>query len=226
MKLKNFNQFILENRDLGQAEADSIELGKTAQSIKDLLDLGLINDSGYRREFSEVVRSYKKIVKGLQLNPKEKIDLEILKKLGKLSGINAIHSLDSPAADALFAKGLHMVSSPTQLMNGTIVFSLDPNYRRADGWGIGFFPGPKIIRRMMPKGINIGVWGRRLGSMDILIKKFPNTSSEPDFFSQAMLWAAENIDFDHVKQNPEPATWKYYTKKTVKNKEHKHNENN
>ncbi len=122
-------------------------------------------------------------------------------------------ALATEGANQLMALGLHMVSSRTQLVNGNIIFSLDQNYAPSNGWGIGFFAGPKLIRRMMPKGINIGVWGRRTGSMDFKIKRFPAEMPDLEFFDTAMQWAAENIDFEHAKRNPEPTTWKYYTKK-------------
>ena len=215
MKLLKFSQYISENRDIEGAESQAVELGKTSAKINRLVELGLVDDAGYRNEFKKIVDSYRKLVKGLELNYQQHEDIEILKNLNQLSGMNTLIGLESDGAKALFAKGLHMVSSPTQLMNGTIVFSLDPNYRSKDGWGIGFFPGPKVIRRMTPKGINIGIWNRRggLGSMNIEIKKFRDTGSAANFFNQAMLWAAEKIDFEHATLYPEPTAWKYNVKK-------------
>jgi len=215
MKLLKFAQYISENRDITDAESQATGLGKTAINLKRLVDLGLIDDSGYKDEFKKIVSAYQRLVKGLKLNYKEQEDLEILKNLGELSGINTLAGLGSDGAKALFAKGLHMVSSPRQLMNGTVVFSLDPNYRVKDGWGIGFFPGPKVIRRMTPKGINVGIWSRRggLGSMNIEIKKFREVTSTADFFNTAMLWASEKIDFEHATLYPEPTEWKYNVKK-------------
>jgi len=127
-------------------------------------------------------------------------------------------ALETEGAKQLMALGLHMVSSRTQLINGNIIFSLDQNYAPSNGWGIGFFAGPKLIRRMMPKGINLGVWGRTSGSMDFKIKRFSHAEgytkmSDLEFFDKAMQWAAENIDFEHAKANPSSYTWKYYTKK-------------
>jgi len=215
MKLLKFSQYISENRDIKGAESQAVELGKTSAKINRLVELGLVDDAGYRDEFKKIVDSYRKLVKGLDLNYQQHEDIEILKNLNQLSGINTLTGLESDGAKALFAKGLHMVSSPTQLMNGTIVFSLDPAYRSKDGWGIGFFPGPKVIRRMTPKGINIGIWNRAggMGSMNIEIKKFRDTGSAANFFNQAMLWAAEKIDFEHATLYPEPTAWKYNVKK-------------
>ena len=213
MKLLKFNQYISENRDLSQQEAEAAELGKAADRINRLVTLGLVDDAGYRREYVRILDSYRKMVKGLKLDLKDAEDLEILKRLGTMSGVTSIRGLESEGAKALFAKGLHMVSSPTQLINGSLVFSLDPEYRRRDGWGIGFFPGPRVVRRMTPKGINIGVWGRSYGSMDVNIKAFKNTSDDLDFYNTAMLWAADNIDFEKARENPEPQVWKYYAKR-------------
>lgn len=215
MKLLKFSQYISENRDIEGAESQAVELGKTSAKINRLVELGLVDDAGYRNEFKKIVDSYRKLVKGLELNYQQHEDIEILNNLNQLSGMNTLIGLETDGAKALFAKGLHMVSSPTQLMNGTIVFSLDPNYRSKDGWGIGFFPGPKVIRRMTPKGINVGIWSRRggLGSMNVEIKKFRDTGSAANFFNQAMLWAAEKIDFEHATLYPEPTAWKYNVKK-------------
>ena len=52
-----------------------------------------------------------------------------------------------------------------------------------------------------------------MGSMNIEIKKFRDTRSIADFFNQAMLWAAEKIDFEHATLYPEPTAWKYNVKK-------------
>ena len=215
MKLLKFSQYISENRDIEGAESQAVELGKTSAKINRLVELGLVDDAGYRNEFKKIVDSYRKLVKGLELNYQQHEDIKILNNLNQLSGMNTLIGLETDGAKALFAKGLHMVSSPTQLMNGTIVFSLDPEYRSKDGWGIGFFPGPKVIRRMTPKGINIGIWSRRggMGSMNIEIKKFRDTGSAANFFNQAMLWAAEKIDFEHATLYPEPTAWKYNVKK-------------
>ena len=63
---------------------------------------------------------------------------------------------------------------------------------------------------MTPKGIDLGIYGRSQGSMDIRIKDFSNTTSSAlDFFNTAMLWAAEKIDFEHATLYPEPSAWKY-----------------
>jgi hypothetical protein len=185
-------------------------------SLDFLLSSGLIDESGYNAEIKKILDTFTKWMKGNALNPREKEDLEILLEIAEESGIAALRALSSDGAKALFDQGLHLVSSPTQLANGNLVFSLDPNYRSKNGWGIGFFPGPKRIRRMTPKGINLGIWGRYHGSMDVTIKRFLNTSTDSEFFDMAMQWAAENVDFEHAKLYPEEGQWKYYKKKKGK----------
>lgn len=157
-------------------------------------DLGLVDDTEYAAQ-------------------KRAIRREVYMASGPLGIADIKAALETEGAKQLMALGLHMVSSRTQLVHGNIIFSLDPTYTPSNGWGIGFFAGPKLIRRMMPKGINLGVWGRETGSMDFMIKRFPDKMPDLEFFDTAMQWAAENIDFKHAKQNPEPTTWKYYTKK-------------
>ena len=215
MKLLNFSNYILESAEPNNSNIDIDQLKSTLAELNYLLSIGVISGRDAKSEITKLQKDIWQIknidVKKLDANSAEYIDDLI--KLGDDTGLAALATLKSDGAKALIAKGVYMVSSITQLGNGSLIFSVDPNYRRSDGWGIGFFPGPKIIRRMTPKGINIGVWSRTSGSMDILIKKFNDTGSDLEFYNTAMLWAAENIDFEHAKLYPENQVWKYYKKK-------------
>lgn len=215
MKLLTFSNYILESAEPNNSSVDTDQLKSTLTELNYLLSIGVISGRDAKSEITKLQKDIWQIknidVKKLDANSAEYIDDLI--KLGDDTGLAALATLKSDGAKALIAKGVYMVSSITQLGNGSLIFSVDPNYRRSDGWGIGFFPGPKIIRRMTPKGINIGVWSRTYGSMDILIKKFKDTGSDLEFYNTAMLWAAENIDFEHAKLYPENQVWKYYKKK-------------
>lgn len=215
MKLLTFSNYILESAEPNNSNVDTDQLKSTLAELNYLLSIGVISGRDAKSEITKLQKDIWQIknidVKKLDANSAEYIDDLI--KLGDDTGLAALATLKSDGAKALIAKGVYMVSSITQLGNGSLIFSVDPNYRRSDGWGIGFFPGPKIIRRMTPKGINIGVWSRTSGSMDILIKKFNDTGSDLEFYNTAMLWAAENIDFEHAKLYPENQVWKYYKKK-------------
>ena len=215
MKLLNFSNYILESAEPNNSNVNIDQLKSTLTELNYLLSIGVISGRDAKSEITKLQKDIWQIknidVKKLDANSAEYIDDLI--KLGDDTGLAALATLKSDGAKALIAKGVYMVSSITQLGNGSLIFSVDPNYRRSDGWGIGFFPGPKIIRRMTPKGINIGVWSRTSGSMDILIKKFKDTGSDLEFYNTAMLWAAENIDFEHAKLYPENQVWKYYKKK-------------
>ena len=215
MKLLTFSNYILESAEPNNSNVDTDQLKSTLTELNYLLSIGVISGRDAKSEITKLQKDIWQIknidVKKLDANSAEYIDDLI--KLGDDTGLAALATLKSDGAKALIAKGVYMVSSITQLGNGSLIFSVDPNYRRSDGWGIGFFPGPKIIRRMTPKGINIGVWSRTYGSMDILIKKFNDTGSDLEFYNTAMLWAAENIDFEHAKLYPENQVWKYYKKK-------------
>lgn len=219
MQLLKFKQYITEARELSTEDMSMVKkLGETSKRLDYLMQMGLIDDSGYRKEIGEVTRTTYKFIKGLALNPKEEADLEIIKKLGSETGLAALNALNTQGALDLAAQGLHLVSSPTQLANGNLVWSIDPNYRRANGWGIGFFPEIRGIRRMTPKQVNLGVrWGMP-GSMDVLIKKWPYRDHPTNlkFYDEAMQWAAANIDFEDVKRKPQENAWKYYTKRTIR----------
>jgi hypothetical protein len=128
-------------------------------------------------------------------------------------------ALESPEADLLRARGLEMVSSKTQMLNGNIIWA-KPGYGRAEGWGIGFFASIKAIRRMTPKGINLTRF-RYEGSMDIIMKRFNNLNIQTDleFYKIAMKWANDHIDWDQVEEaerQRDPEVWRYYVKNKTK----------
>ena len=111
--------------------------------------------------------------------------------------------MDSPEYRELQSHGLELVSSKTQLLNGSILFGF-PGYRPYDGYAIGLYPGPKLIRRMTPKGIDLGIRFRRKGSMDFRIKDLRNIP-EDSFYRVAMRWILDHIDLEDpqfsVKRN-------------------------
>jgi hypothetical protein len=119
--------------------------------------------------------------------------------------------VNSPEYQELQDHGLELVSSKTQLFNGSILFGF-PGYRPHDGYGIGLFPGPKVIRRMTPKGIWTGVRGRRpygIGSMDIRIKDL-RTIPGDQFYRVAMRWILDHIDFEDPQFSVKHNTRKGY----------------
>ena len=212
MKLLTFSNYIAESNEPDQANSETFDrINSTLTELNYYVSIGILRDSEFRKQLSQLTKELFNYHRGIVSSPSRY--MEDLIKLGDTSGLAVLTALGSEGTKALIANGLYLVSSITQLGNGSLIFSVDPNYRRSDGWGIGFFPGPKIIRRMTPKGINIGVWSRTYGSMDILIKKFKDTGSDLEFYNTAMLWAAENIDFEHAKLYPENQVWKYYKKK-------------
>ena len=212
MKLLTFSNYIAESNEPDRANSETFDrINSTLTELNYYVSIGILRDSEFRKQLSQLTKELFNYHRGIVSSPSRY--MEDLIKLGDTSGLAVLTALGSEGTKALIANGLYLVSSITQLGNGSLIFSVDPNYRRSDGWGIGFFPGPKIIRRMTPKGINIGVWSRTSGSMDILIKKFNDTGSDLEFYNTAMLWAAENIDFEHAKLYPENQVWKYYKKK-------------
>ena len=55
--------------------------------------------------------------------------------------------------------------------------------------------------------------GRNLSNFFLInIKYFKDTLTGLDFYNKAMLWAAENIDFEQAALYPEKSIWKYYKK--------------
>lgn len=166
------------------------------EELKQLLSTGLIS----RQEYSAGMR---RAGREEYLNSEDGINS---------AEINQI--LNTDGAKKLIAAGLHHVSSKTQLMNGNVVFSLDPDYHSAMGWGIGFFSGIRAVRRMTPKKVKGLVWRRDEGSMDIVIRQFSSETADLEFFDNAMAWAADHIDFNITQDRLDnPRDWKYYVNK-------------
>jgi len=106
--------------------------------------------------------------------------------------------LDSPEYKELQQHGLELVSSKTQLLNGSILFGY-PGYIPSNQFAIGLYPGPKVIRRNCPKGINMGIRTRKdgIGSMDAVIKTF-NFVEPHQFYQVCMRWILDHIDFKSI----------------------------
>jgi hypothetical protein len=196
--IKRFNSFINED------ESSEEKLAKLAR----LKDLGLIDPTQYREDSKSVKRDAMLAA-----------DDKGLEKGSAIPELKEV--LRSPEAQVLRDRGLVVVSSVTQLLNGTLVWA-KPGFRRADGWGLGFFPGPSKIRRMTPKVINLGVWGRSggIGSMDVEMKAIPKSaySNEAEFYRVSMKWAADHIDWDQLEAAERRGrdTWRYYVKGKTK----------
>ena len=194
--LKKFTAFLNED------ESSEEQLAKLAR----LRDLGLLEPDQYRADSKGIRRDAM-----LSATSRGEHAGTALPEIREV--------LDSPEAQLLKDKGLEVVSSPTQLLNGTLVWA-KPGYSRANGWGLGFFPGPSKIRRMTPKGLNLGVWGRRVGSMDVEMKAIPTSvyANETDFYRIAMKWAAEHIDWNQLEmaERQGQSAWRYYVKGKTK----------
>jgi hypothetical protein len=194
--LKKFTAFLNED------ESSEEQLAKLAR----LRDLGLLEPDQYRADSKGIRRDAM-----LSATSRGEHAGTALPEIREV--------LDSPEAQLLKDKGLEVVSSPTQLLNGTLVWA-KPGYSRANGWGLGFFPGPSKIRRMTPKGLNLGIWGRRVGSMDVEMKAIPTSAyaNETEFYRIAMKWAAEHIDWNQLEmaERQSREAWRYYVKGKTK----------
>jgi hypothetical protein len=137
---------------------------------------------------------------------KKKGPSAMIKHLPEIAAITQL-----PEYGELQEKGLELVSSRTQLLNGSIIFAY-PGYRRHNGYAIGLFPGPKLIRRMTPKGIWTGVRGRTpygYGSMDFRIKELRDIPEE-QFYRVAMRWILDHIDLEDPEFSVKRKTRKGY----------------
>jgi hypothetical protein len=180
----------------------------------------MIDDHEARAQIKELTQSFYKNMSSDQIGQRgSEESFELLKTLGEVTGFAALKALSSPGAQALKEKGLYMVSTLRQLSNGNLIWSLDQNYQRHDGWAIGFFPVVRKVRRMTPKGIDIGVysqWRQRTGGMDVIMKEYAWDMPIDSFFNTAMFWAAENVDFEHTVSVTDPKKARYLSKRTTK----------
>lgn len=116
--------------------------------------------------------------------------------------------VNSPEYRELQEHGLEIVSSRTQILRGNIIIGF-PGYRPYDGYAIGIYPDVKKIRRMTPKGIDLGLWMRRIGSMDFLIKKLDFVPDD-QFYRVAMRWILDHIDLEDPEFSVKRKTRKGY----------------
>jgi len=192
MRIKNFNQYINEAEDL--------------ENLARLRDLGMIEPHEYRAGARDLGRNAMMAAAERGEHPSS-----------ALPDIKA--ALESPEADLLRARGLEMVSSRTQLLNGNIIWA-KPGYTKSRGWGLGFFADIRVVRRMTPKGVTL-TYMRPIGSMDIIMKRFDNLNiqSNLDFYKIAMKWANDHINWEQVdaaEQKGDPKEWRYYVKEKTK----------
>ena len=177
--MKNFVAGFREWSSVFENESDE-EITQKIEDLHQLADLGMI-DQHEIRDFL-----------------KKKGPSAMIKHLPEIAAITQL-----PEYGELQEKGLELVSSRTQLLNGSIIFAY-PGYRRHNGYAIGLFPGPKLIRRMTPKGIPLGIRSRRYGSMDFEIKRLRFVSDD-QFYRVAIRWILDHIDFNDpmfsVKRN-------------------------
>ena len=171
--IKGFSQFINESSE------SSIKT--QLEVLQSLIDLGLIDRAEFRREATALRRAA--MLSG------EDIGNVFLPDEVKAA-------LETPGARALLALGLEVSSSPLQLSRGNIVFA-KPGYNRHTEYGIGFFGDVRRVRRMTPKSLSgSNQYRNRIGSMDDTIKIFPAEMSNPEFYTKAMQWASDHLDFE------------------------------
>jgi hypothetical protein len=165
------------------------EITQKIEDLRQLADLGMVDQ-----------REIRDFLKG-------KGSAAIIKHDPEIAAITQL-----PEYRELQEKGLDIVSSRTQLLNGSIIFAY-PGYRRHDGYAIGLFSGIRLIRRMMPKGIPMGIRRRRYGSMDFEIKKLRFVPGD-QFYRVAMRWILDHIDFDDPQFSVKRNTRKGYFDQT------------
>lgn len=149
-------------------ESTDYSISQKIEDLKTLADLGIITPDELKKEF----RKYRA--------DEIKLTIPEVKEI-----------IDTPEYREFQKLGLELVSSRTQLFNGTLVFG-QPGYQPKDQFAIGLFQNG-TIKRLTPKGIKRGVWGRELGEMDMPIKQFKLDS---DFYRTAMRWCLDHIDFE------------------------------
>jgi len=176
--VESFGQWTRINEsDLTNLSVEEIRL--RIDQLKEMAKLGLIEPA----EIRNMIR---------QLDSKK---IQIL-----LPELNIVKDL--PEYQELLDKGLVLVSSKTQLLNGNIILSY-PGYDRLTKYALGFFGDLQVFRRMMPKSPTTGYWGGSYVAQDVIIKRFSDIPAE-DFYRVAMRYALDKIDF--TKEDPKRNT--------------------
>lgn len=153
-------------------ESTDIDVNQRIEDLRQLAELGIIGTAELR---AELLKHTADVI-----------------KLG-LPEVNQL--LSTPEYQKLKELGLELVSSRTQLLNGTLIFG-QPGYSRKDQFAIGLFKN-KAIKRMTPKGVPRGIWMRKIGEMDMPIKSFTQVPDQ-DFYQIALDWIINYIDFDKL----------------------------
>jgi hypothetical protein len=198
--LLGFTKFISESEERATDSSDHEKTITILKTLDELFKIGLIekNDPDLNAQIEKGLALFEKLPNGKVKNQVG----NILSSLGSVK-VAARMALRSPEAGLLRKEGLLMVSTPRQLENGNLIWSLDKNYDFRKGWAIGFFPGLRVVRRMQPKNRH---------GLNASIKTFPNLSPL-EFFKVSMRWIVDNIDWRQAKANPEEIMPKYYTKR-------------
>lgn len=166
-------------------ESAEYEINQKLEDLRRLAELGLIDISELKKELRKHKAS------------------EILETIPEVKEL-----LATPEYQKLQELGLELVSSRTQLLNGTLVFG-QPGYSRKDQFAIGIFKN-KVIKRITPKGVPRGIWRRPIGEMDMVIKSFKQVPDQ-DFYKIALDWIINYIDFDKLDMR---SNTPYYPVKT------------
>lgn len=187
-------------------EEHSIEdLVNKKEDLQGLLNLGIISQEEYSDETRALDREIKSHARSvLTTGSKNRLYstdwLNDVRQYPELRWLVSV--IDSPEYRELTETGLILSSSFTQLVNHTLVFSRSQTRDVSRDYAIGMFGSTRIIRRLVPKT------GYR--DMDAIIKRYPEETSELDFFKQAMSWAVNSIDFTSAE---------FVTKRTAKSVE-------
>jgi hypothetical protein len=161
-------------------EGDGENLDKVTADLTRLAQLGLISQS----ELKDELRSIKREMRATNVIEEDPIYKIVLQ---------------SPEYQEFKELGLQVVSSRTQIKNGTLVIG-QPGYSSRNQFALGFYSGTRVLKRLTPNGLDMDIRWRRVGSMDFRIKDFSNklapNTSDAEFYLTAMRWALDNIDFE------------------------------
>lgn len=122
------------------------------------------------------------------LEERDKVRVGLLKRF--------IEDVESPEYKELTGHGIEIVSSDRQLNNGTIILGY-PGYESRLNFALGIFFSAGVIRRIVPKGgmvTSLDVPTSYYGNQDKSIADLRSVPHE-DFYSAALRWVLDNIDF-------------------------------
>lgn len=146
-------------------------------------------------------------------------DINLLHSLGLISDAEKNHELlllgeeiqtilKSEQGKKFLEFGLTIVSTPTQLKKGTLIWA-HKGYNKVENNALGFFKSTNSIRRIT-KYMRMRPWLQPSKPLDSMITKIPQEYSGNSFYLVGMQWALDHLNLEDDSFSSKTRTKKGY----------------